>query len=228
MFIFTEHKFIHIDYEHLMLSPKSGMQMPNRTLRAITFLDSWWIIWPISIICWSFLEPGPCFQCVDKLSVPSFSPGTFSTLFPKKDFIYWLLEREAGSERGRETSTCGCLSCAPYWGPGPQLQHVYNWELNWRPIGSQAHAQSTELYQLGISTLKRQKYYPTLRLSTSYTLGALLWLIVWMHPLSPSLHSHNTSSGSKETILSFSQFRYCYKPDSCFHHGVAVYYNLNP
>ena len=26
--------------------------------------------------------------------------------------------------RGRETSMCGCLSCAPNWGPGPQPRHV--------------------------------------------------------------------------------------------------------
>ena len=25
---------------------------------------------------------------------------------------------------GRETSMCGCLSCAPYWGPNPQPRHV--------------------------------------------------------------------------------------------------------
>ena len=27
-------------------------------------------------------------------------------------------------KRGRETSMCDCLSCAPYWGPGPQPRHV--------------------------------------------------------------------------------------------------------
>ena len=81
--------------------------------------------------------------------------------------------------REGEKHQCVVASHVP---PTGDLAHnfgmCYNWELNWRPIGSQAHAQSTELYQLGISTLKRQKYYPTLRLSTSYTLGALLWLIV--------------------------------------------------
>ena len=29
-----------------------------------------------------------------------------------------------GRKRGREISMCGCLSCAPYWGPGPQPRHV--------------------------------------------------------------------------------------------------------
>ena len=43
-----------------------------------------------------------------------------------KDFIYlFILERgEGGRKRGRETSMCGCLSCAPYWGCGPQPSHV--------------------------------------------------------------------------------------------------------
>ena len=27
-------------------------------------------------------------------------------------------------KRGRETSRCGCLSCTPNWGPGPQPRHV--------------------------------------------------------------------------------------------------------
>ena len=46
-------------------------------------------------------------------------------LFLKKiSFIF--LERGEGKEKGegRETSTCGCLSCAPHWGPGPQPRHV--------------------------------------------------------------------------------------------------------
>ena len=39
------------------------------------------------------------------------------------DFIYF--EREGKGERkgGRETSMCVCLSCIPYWGPGPQPRH---------------------------------------------------------------------------------------------------------
>ena len=35
------------------------------------------------------------------------------------DFIYLLLQRGEGKERGRETSVCGCLLCTPYWGRGP-------------------------------------------------------------------------------------------------------------
>ena len=40
-------------------------------------------------------------------------------------FRYYLFsDRGEGRKRGRETSVCGCLSCAPYWGPGPQPRHV--------------------------------------------------------------------------------------------------------
>ena len=40
--------------------------------------------------------------------------------------IYLILERGEGKEKERErnTSMCGCLSCAPYWGCGLQPRHV--------------------------------------------------------------------------------------------------------
>ena len=38
--------------------------------------------------------------------------------------IYLFLDRGEGREQGTETSTCGCLSHAPYWRPGPQPRHV--------------------------------------------------------------------------------------------------------
>ena len=40
-----------------------------------------------------------------------------------KDFIYLFLERGEGKEKERETSMCGCVSHAPYWGPGLQPRH---------------------------------------------------------------------------------------------------------
>ena len=36
----------------------------------------------------------------------------------------FLSEGKGGRKRGRETSMCGCLLCAPYWAPGPQPRHV--------------------------------------------------------------------------------------------------------
>ena len=44
--------------------------------------------------------------------------------FLKIVFVYFKTEREGRRKRGRETSLCGCLSHAPYWGPGPQPRHV--------------------------------------------------------------------------------------------------------
>ena len=44
---------------------------------------------------------------------------------------------------------CGCLSCAPYWEPGPQPGMCPNWESNQRPFGSQAGTQPTEPHQPG-------------------------------------------------------------------------------
>ena len=41
-----------------------------------------------------------------------------------KDFIYLFLEIGERKEKERKTSMCGCLSCAPYRGPGPQPRHV--------------------------------------------------------------------------------------------------------
>ena len=52
-----------------------------------------------------------------------------------KDFIYLFLERGWGREKGKETSVCGFLLCAPYWGPGLQPRHVpwlgIEWVILW-------------------------------------------------------------------------------------------------
>ena len=44
--------------------------------------------------------------------------------FLKKILFILFLDREEGWERGKETSVCGWLSRAPYWGCGPQPRHV--------------------------------------------------------------------------------------------------------
>ena len=44
-------------------------------------------------------------------------------LFLKILFFYFR-EGKGVRKRGRETSMCGCLSCAPCWGPGLQPRHV--------------------------------------------------------------------------------------------------------
>ena len=62
-----------------------------------------------------------------------------------KDFIYFR-EGRGGRKRGRETSMCGCLSHAPYWGPGRQPRHV-PW-LGIEPV-TLWFTQSTEPHQPG-------------------------------------------------------------------------------
>ena len=44
---------------------------------------------------------------------------------------------------------CGCLSHTPTGDKAGNPGMCPGWELNWRPFGLQAHAQSTELYQPG-------------------------------------------------------------------------------
>ena len=55
--------------------------------------------------------------------LPSFLPSFLS--FPSfPSFLSLSREGKGGTKRGRETAMCGCLSNAPYWGPGPQPRHV--------------------------------------------------------------------------------------------------------
>ena len=34
-------------------------------------------------------------------------------------FILFIFREREGKDKERETSMCDCVSCAPYWGPGP-------------------------------------------------------------------------------------------------------------
>ena len=42
----------------------------------------------------------------------------------KKILKFIFREGKRGRKKGRETSMCGWLSCAPYWGPEPQPRHL--------------------------------------------------------------------------------------------------------
>ena len=69
------------------------------------------------------------------------------TFLKKILFIYFYRQGKGG----RETSMCGCLSCAPYWGPWPATQAcALTGNGTSDPVGSQASAQSTEPHQPGI------------------------------------------------------------------------------
>ena len=58
------------------------------------------------------------------------------------------MEREGAG--GRETLMCGCLSHAPHWVLASNPAMCPDWELNWRPLLSQANTQSTEPHQPGL------------------------------------------------------------------------------
>ena len=58
--------------------------------------------------------------------------------------MYFYREGKGERKSGRETSMCGYLSSATYWGPGPVM--CPDWELNRQPFGLQAQAQCTESY----------------------------------------------------------------------------------
>ena len=66
---------------------------------------------------------------------PDHTEGRWGEAGPELDLTYWFLFlflrfylfifRLRGREGERErTSMCGCLSCAPYWGPGLQPRPV--------------------------------------------------------------------------------------------------------
>ena len=71
----------------------------------------------------------------------------FCLIFKNILFIYFQREGKGRRKRGRETSMCGCLSCAPYWGPGPGPKHVPWLGIKLQPFGSRAGTQSAELHQ---------------------------------------------------------------------------------
>ena len=84
------------------------------------------------------------------------SDEPFSILFFKdllKKILFIFREGKGRKKRGREKGEkhqCVVASCTPPTGDltcNPGL--CPDWESNWQPFGSQAHAQSTELHQPG-------------------------------------------------------------------------------
>ena len=68
-------------------------------------------------------------------------------------FIYLLLDRGERREKEREREKRHCV-VASHVSPTGNLARnsgiCHDWELNWRPFGSQASTQSTEPHQTGL------------------------------------------------------------------------------
>ena len=82
------------------------------------------------------------------------SPWRLFELLFLKTFYLFIFREEKEGDREREKHQCVVASRAP---PTGELTHnpgmCPDWELNQRPFGSQAWAQSTELHQPGLSFL---------------------------------------------------------------------------
>ena len=70
-----------------------------------------------------------------------------------KRFIYLSISRETGREREKEGEKHQCVvaSHTPTRNPACNPGTCPDWELNWRPFGSEASAQSTEPHQPGLN-----------------------------------------------------------------------------
>ena len=66
-----------------------------------------------------------------------------------KNFIQLTIFRQRERERGKETSMCGCLSCAPTRDLAHNPGMCPDWESNQLPFGLQVGTQSTEPHQPG-------------------------------------------------------------------------------
>ena len=64
--------------------------------------------------------------------------------------MFSFREEKGARKRGREISMCGCLSCGPHCGLGPQPRHVSWLGIELATLWFIAHAQSTELHQPGL------------------------------------------------------------------------------
>ena len=96
-----------------------------------------------------------------------FGVGEGQLRFFKKILINLFLKR------GKETSMCGCLSCAPYCGNGQQPSMCPDWGSNWRLFDSQAGTQSTKLHQPGQDKLSIS-YSEKVTASRSHSAGITL------------------------------------------------------
>ena len=89
-------------------------------------------------------------------------------LFLKSFYLYIFRERGREGEREGEKHQRVVASHVPHTGdPASNPGMCPDWELNWRPFGSQAGTQSTELHPPGLSS------FTTVYLCESYFLDTM-------------------------------------------------------
>ena len=73
----------------------------------------------------------------------------FKHFFLLRFYLFIFREGKRGRKRGRETSMCGCLLHAPYWGPGLQPRHVLWLGIEQATLWFAGRPQSTGPHQPG-------------------------------------------------------------------------------
>ena len=145
---YTNTELILVLFAPQTLYPLTVRHSPFSRPLAVTYFV--WIcqLWNF-IYSWSLNNTG--WNCVGPLIRRFFSINTLNVFSLLYDFHFFLLkikfilffrEGKGGRKRGGETSMCGCLSHAPYWGPGrkPRLAPwleigpVTLWFTGWRSI----------------------------------------------------------------------------------------------
>ena len=118
-----------------------------------------WTKWHYSRNCYII---NYCSSCINNIFISTISLRIYLNdyknkfFFPKKRFyIFIFIQREREGEREGEKHhnvwlplTCPLLGTWPTHNPGM----CPDWELNWRPFGSQAGTQSTEPHQPGLKS----------------------------------------------------------------------------
>ena len=101
--------------------------------------------------------PHQPFICIDVPFIAFYIMYLFTRIVTfiifSKDFIYLFLDRGGRRETEGEKLWSGCLFHTPARDLGHNAGPRPNWELNWRPFGSHALAQSTEPHQPGVLVL---------------------------------------------------------------------------
>ena len=124
--------------------------------------------WQIVIHLW------PSLACRYITPISALCLSKFS-LFKKIVYLFIFSERKVGRKRGRETSMCGCLLCAPYWGPGQQPRHV-PW-LGIEPVA----LGFTGWHSIHWATSVRAKIFSFNKDGSHIVIGPTLMTSSWLH-----------------------------------------------